>query len=96
MGCALPEAANVSIYFETAKVYCCGNWQCAVTKGSLYEWKPKREDLNLDCHVDIEDLSAIAKQYGKNHVWTGLAQPTDQPVDIYDVVVVAKKYCKTN
>jgi hypothetical protein len=58
--------------------------------GSVYEWKPKVEDLDLSCHVDITDLASIAAVYGKDSVWTQLAYPKDQPVDIYDIVVVAK------
>jgi len=63
---------------------------------ATYYWRPKKEDLNLDCHVDIIDLGAIAKKYGTSHVWSYLTVTTSEPiVDLYDVVAVAKQFCKT-
>jgi hypothetical protein len=49
-----------------------------------------------DSHVDITDLTAIAKKYGENHVWSQLKITGSEAfVDIYDIVAVAK-FCKTN
>jgi hypothetical protein len=43
--------------------------------------------------VDIGDLSALAKQYGKMSHWSDLVTPGyPTPVDIYDFVFVAKHF----
>jgi hypothetical protein len=58
-----------------------------------YLWRPNRADLNLDCKVDVSDLSALAKQYDKVHPWGALAASGNTAVvDIYDFVYVAKHY----
>jgi hypothetical protein len=77
--------------------------------GNIYVPKSKA-DLNLDGVVDILDLAAIAKVYGKDSTynytkttppqfmhWSDLVTPFDKggvhaPVDIYDVVYVAKHF----
>jgi hypothetical protein len=66
-----------------------------------YYFKPKVEDLDQSGHVDVVDLTAIAKQYGvllTENEWapefTKLAAETDEPVDLFDVVAVAKQFCK--
>lgn len=92
---ALPEPALVTID-AYGEVFYCSDWHIVPVTGAEYYWTPKREDLDLSCHVDITDLSAIAAQYGKCHVWSELAPSTTAPVDIYDIVVVAKKFCKTD
>lgn len=66
---------------------------------ATYWFIPKLEDLDQSGHVDILDLSAIAKQYGKSgNQWADsfakLADPTNTPVDLFDVVRVAKQFCK--
>lgn len=94
----------------------------------FYEFRAIPGDLNLDGHVDIEDLSAMAKVYGKDHsdtVRNGWPFYCDYPptfdanewyfsygddlyhyfadfdlnldfvVDIFDVVIVAKNFCRT-
>jgi hypothetical protein len=99
LGQALPTAVNVSLTIEDAEIYVKCPTPATIeplVDGAVYHWKPKREDLDLSCHVDITDLSAIAKVYGKSHVWTQLADPKAEPVDLYDIVIVAKKFCKTN
>jgi hypothetical protein len=57
-----------------------------------FEFRPIPGDLNLDGHVDIEDLSAIAKAYGLPDTFD---LNMDGIVDIYDVVIVAKNFCRT-
>jgi hypothetical protein len=66
-----------------------------------YYFEPLPMDLDQSGHVDIIDLQAIAKQYGKDltcnpyaTAFTQLASPYNQPVDLYDVVYVAKYFCK--
>jgi len=62
---------------------------------ATYYWRPKREDLNVDCHVDIIDLGAIAAKYGSHHAWSYLSVTgSEDVVDLYDVVAVAKMFCK--
>jgi hypothetical protein len=61
-----------------------------------YMWRPNPVDLNLDGVVDIADLSALAYYYGETNppaYWGDLA-PATNIVDIYDFVVVAKKFGK--
>jgi hypothetical protein len=59
----------------------------------MYFFRPLNVDLNQDGHVDIVDLTAIAKVYGKSSPWAALVAPGGN-VDLYDVVLVAKKFCK--
>jgi hypothetical protein len=58
-----------------------------------YKFTPIPGDLNYDGHVDIEDLSAIAKAYGTTDADFDLNG--DGIVDIFDVVIVAKNFCRT-
>lgn len=66
-----------------------------------YEFRPIPGDLNMDGHVDIEDLSAIAKCYGAtptNSDWNycdDFDLDGSDAVDIFDVVIVAKNFCRT-
>jgi len=57
---------------------------------------PKSEaDITIDGVVDVEDIAALAAEYGNLHPWTALASPDDplvDPVDIFDLVYVAKRY----
>jgi hypothetical protein len=104
LGAVLPTAVNVTLTITNAHIYSkCPQpkWTQMVditplVEGAVYHWKPKKEDLDLSCHVDIADLTAIAKKYGKPSVWADLAAPTGGNVDLYDIVVVAKKFCKTD
>jgi len=107
----------------------CYDWDyCETNAIGFYEFRPIPGDLNLDGHVDIEDLSAIAKVYGKTYgvtVRNGWPYYCDYPldidptewyfsfaddlfhyfadfdlnfdftVDIFDVVIVAKNFCRT-
>jgi hypothetical protein len=57
-----------------------------------FELRPIPGDLNLDGHVDIEDLSAIAKAYGDPNTFD---LNGDGIVDIFDIVIVAKNFCRT-
>jgi hypothetical protein len=64
-----------------------------------YWFKPLPQDLDQSGHVDITDLIAIAKQYGKStfpyaEAFAKLAAPTSGSVDLNDVVYVAKYFCK--
>lgn len=63
-------------------------------KAGYFELRPVLGDLNLDGHIDIEDLSAIAKAYGDTIDLT-FDINHDDIVDIYDVVIVAKNFCRT-
>jgi hypothetical protein len=52
-----------------------------------------RADLNIDGVVDIEDLAALAAEYGNSHAWSDLVAPVfPADVDIFDLVYVAKRY----
>jgi len=58
-----------------------------------YNFRPNRADLNLDCIVDIQDLAALAGEYGNVHPWSDLnTEPYPAAVDLYDFVYVAKHY----
>jgi hypothetical protein len=64
-----------------------------------YWFMPRKADLDQSGHVDIADLTAIAKQFGKSgNQWADafakLASPLTGAVDLYDVVYVAKYFCK--
>jgi len=102
MGQELPENEDFDIEFEWAYVKTkCPDIRTYVPpdlilKEAKYYWRPKKADLDLSCHVDIIDLGAIAKVYGQSHVWSGLSVTGSEPiVDLYDVVAVAKLFCKT-
>lgn len=70
-----------------------------------FEFRPIPGDLNMDGHVDIEDLSAILKAYRKYPGYLdpeGFWHPTgdfdlngDGEIDVFDVVIVAKNFCRT-
>jgi hypothetical protein len=104
------EKANTTICLQWAYQYsrCCSTnivytpWDQTYTLRMLnttiqYMWRPNLVDLNLDGVVDIADLSALAKVYGEDATVTGWAAlaPEDDIVDIYDFVMVAKKFGKT-
>jgi hypothetical protein len=105
----LPEKANTTITLDWAIQYslCCGTpvayapWDPVFTllmrdTTIQYMWRPNPVDLNLDGVIDIADLSALAKVYGKANppiAWGALA-PATNIVDIYDFVIVAKKFGK--
>jgi hypothetical protein len=56
-----------------------------------YIWTPNIYDLNLDCNVDMGDLSALLKVYGSTTSnWAALVASNPTIVDIYDFVIVAK------
>jgi len=58
-----------------------------------YLWRPNRADLNLDCEVNIQDLAALAGEYGNSHPWSDLNDdPYPAAVDLYDFVYIAKHY----
>jgi hypothetical protein len=68
-----------------------------------YNFIPNKADLDQSGHVDITDLSAIAKQYGNttaNEYDVEFAKIVTTggtgglPVDLLDVVYVAKYFCK--
>jgi hypothetical protein len=68
-----------------------------------YNFIPNKADLDQSGHVDITDLSAIAKQYGNTTSneydvefakLSTLGAGTGLPVDLLDVVYVAKYFCK--
>jgi hypothetical protein len=64
-----------------------------------YFWIPQNTDLDQSGHTDIVDLSAVAKKYGVVYEgWNELspagAGGVGTPVDLFDIVVVAKKLCK--
>jgi hypothetical protein len=72
----------------------------------MYHFRPRRADLDQSGHVDIVDLTAIAKLYGKTaaelkpedlpyaQAFAQLQSPTALPVDLLDVVYIAKYFCK--
>jgi len=78
----------------------CEYWEGQYIIG-YYEFRPIPGDLNMDGHVDIEDLSAIAKCYGAtpaNSDWNycdDFDLDDSDAVDIFDVVIVAKNFCRT-
>jgi len=51
-----------------------------------------RADITIDGVVDIEDLAALAEEYGNVHPWAALAGTDLVTVDIFDLVYVAKRY----
>jgi len=57
-------------------------------------WNPKRADLTMDGHVDVDDLNAVIKKFWKLHGYAGLVTAFGDPslVDIFDVVYVAKLF----
>jgi hypothetical protein len=56
-------------------------------------WNPKRPDITLDGHVDVADLSALAKKYGQTHPWGALSTVgSTTTVDIFDFVYIAKNF----
>lgn len=106
----LNEKMNTTITLNWAYQYsrCCSTnivytpWDLTYTLRMLnttiqYMWRPNLVDLNLDGVVDIADLSALAKVYGEDNTVTGWAAlaPATNIVDIYDFVMVAKKFGKT-
>ena len=49
--------------------------------------------ITINGVVDIEDLAALAAEYGNVHAWSDLAAPAAPTVvDIFDLVYVAKRY----
>lgn len=98
----IPSDFDTAIHIEYAFVVSkCPDYRYYDTFGDLlypggdleYFWRPLRADLNMDGIVDIEDLAALAVQYGNAHPW-GLLSDTGNTaiVDVYDFVYVAKRY----
>jgi hypothetical protein len=90
-GSWMDETAFVKNLVFNGKCYAMWTW-LNVYDG-MYFFRPLNVDLNQDGHVDIVDLTAIAKVYGKSSPWAALVAPPGN-VDLYDVVLVAKKFCK--
>jgi hypothetical protein len=104
----VPIADNTTFALTGAKLYAkcvegtrtydqgLGNgWNTLLYSGDIIQmFVPKSEaDITIDGVVDIEDLAALAGEYGKVHAWSGLAAPVaPAPVDIFDLVYVAKRY----
>lgn len=101
-----PDAFDYDDDPETKFIYdepCWMGWPGYII--GYYEFRPIPGDLNLDGHVDIEDLSAIAKCYGCDDTmdcWDDPDAPCsifdldeDGDIDIYDVIIVAKNFCRT-
>jgi hypothetical protein len=88
-----PDPEDLDEDPDTKFVY---NEPCEYGEGQFivgyFELRPIPGDLNLDGHVDIEDLSAIAKAYGDPNTFDidGSGE-----VDIFDIVIVAKNFCRT-
>jgi hypothetical protein len=60
----------------------------------LNRWNPKRPDISLDGHVNIDDLTLLLPEYGETEDWGHLADPVPSltKVDIFDFVYVAKHF----
>jgi hypothetical protein len=83
-----------------------GNYPYTYYNWVMYHFLPRKADLDQSGHVDIVDLTAIAKLYGKTaaeltpedlpyaKAFAGLQLPTTLPVDLLDVVYIAKYFCK--
>jgi hypothetical protein len=85
-----PDVFDIDSDPDTKFMYnqwCGTGWICG-----YFELRPVPGDLNLDGHVDIEDLSAIAKAYGDPNTFDING---DNIVDIFDIVIVAKNFCRT-
>ncbi|MDI6847917.1 MAG: dockerin type I domain-containing protein, partial [Candidatus Bathyarchaeia archaeon] len=61
--------------------------------GAHYTFKPIPGDLDGSGHVDIVDLCIIAGYYGKGNSYYDLNR--DGIIDVFDIVVVAKNFCRT-
>jgi len=98
----VPSAANTTFVITEATLYV---KECQVPyymypgdllySGDVIQmFVPKsRADITIDGVVDIEDLAALAAKYGNAHAWSDLASPVaPAPVDIFDLVYVAKRY----
>jgi hypothetical protein len=59
---------------------------------AMYYWTPIKYDFSQDGHVGIEDIGLLMKHYGEGFASEWNLNGADG-VDIYDVVLVAKKYC---
>jgi hypothetical protein len=66
-----------------------------------YHFIPLKADVDQNGHVDLIDLSAVAKQYGKGPsdneyaaAFAKLETTSVSAVDLLDVVYVAKYFCK--
>jgi hypothetical protein len=58
---------------------------------AMYYWTPIKYDFSQDGHVGIEDITLLMNHYGIAPAEWNLNGLDN--VDIYDVVLVAKKYC---
>jgi len=97
----IPSDVDTAIHIEYAFVVSkCPDIRYYDTFGDLlywgdlpYLWRPLRADLNMDGIVDIEDLAALAVEYGNAHAWGALSTTGNTAVvDVYDFVYVAKRY----
>jgi len=59
-----------------------------------YYWTPIPHDFSQDGHVGKEDIGLILDHYGEEGDTISWDLNDDEIVDIYDIVIVAKDYCK--
>jgi len=97
----IPVATNTTFVIQSAVLYvkCDGVTTYTPQTGLLVSgpviqaFIPKsRADITIDGVVDIEDLAALAEEYGNVHPWASLAGVDLVTVDIFDLVYVAKRY----
>jgi hypothetical protein len=79
--------------FEEEETMC-----LALYADAMYIFMPVPGDLDGNGHVDIVDLSLIAGFYGtkKEPYYTYYDLNGDCTIDIFDIVIVAKNFCRTS